>query len=250
MSRAPLATVPTGAVPVPSVVQAAAGGREVTPVWRNQVGGLTFRFEPSGERQEVHFAKWSATEAGIDLRDEAERLDWARSYASVPEVVELREAEEGQLLITRGLPGTSAVDPRWIRRPRRAARALGAALRHLHENLPLDACPYRWDVETRLAELPTTERADFRAQAPTEDLVVCHGDACAPNTLLDDRGELSGHVDLGTLGVGDRWADLAVLAWSAEWNYGPGLTDLVYAGYGVSADARRADYYRRLWDAT
>ncbi|WP_443062724.1 phosphotransferase [Streptomyces sp. NBC_00390] len=53
-------------------------------------------------------------------------------------------------------------------------------------------------------------------------LVVCHGDACAPNTVVGDDGTWTGHVDLGTLGAADRWADLAVATWSTQWNYGPG----------------------------
>ena len=32
---------------------------------------------------------------------------------------------------------------------------------------------------------------------PIDKLVVCHGDACAPNTLLDGDGNFAGHVDLG-----------------------------------------------------
>ena len=47
-------------------------------------------------------------------------------------------------------------------------------------------------------------------QAPALDLVVCHGDACNPNFLLADDGNFTGYVDLGGLGVADRWADLAV----------------------------------------
>ena len=62
--------------------------------------------------------------------------------------------------------------------------------------------------------------------------MVCHGDACAPNTLLYDDGTFAAHVDLGALGVADRWADLAVAAWSTEWNYGPGYDEIVYVGYG------------------
>jgi hypothetical protein len=38
---------------------------------------------------------------------------------------------------------------------------------------------------------------------PIDELVVCHGDSCAPNTLIGDDGR-SGHVDLGELGVADR----------------------------------------------
>lgn len=49
---------------------------------------------------------------------------------------------------------------------------------------------------------------------PVDRLVVCHGDACAPNTLLSGDGHFAAHVDLGALGLADRWADLAVAAWS------------------------------------
>ncbi|MDZ8275103.1 phosphotransferase [Microbacterium aquimaris] len=42
--------------------------------------------------------------------------------------------------------------------------------------------------------------------------VVCHGDACCPNTVIDDDGQVTGHVDLGALGITDRWADIAVPA--------------------------------------
>jgi kanamycin kinase len=83
---------------------------------------------------------------------------------------------------------------------------------------------------------------------PVEGLVVCHGDACAPNTLLDEDGNCSGHVDLGSPGVGDRWADLAVATWSTEWNYGPGWENVLLRAYGVDPDPERIAYYRLLWD--
>ena len=83
---------------------------------------------------------------------------------------------------------------------------------------------------------------------PADNLVVCHGDACAPNTLLGEDGRWSGHVDLGLLGVADRWADLAVATWSAEWNYGPGWDNLLLNAYGIRPDPDRTRYYRLLWD--
>ena len=76
--------------------------------------------------------------------------------------------------------------------------------------------------------------------------MVCHGDACAPNTLLYPDGRWSGHVDFGLLGTGDRWADIAVATWSAEWNYGPGWEPLLLDAYGVEPDAERTRYYRLL----
>jgi kanamycin kinase len=78
--------------------------------------------------------------------------------------------------------------------------------------------------------------------------VVCHGDACAPNTLLDEAGHFAGQIDLGSLGVGDRWADLAVATWSTLWNYGPGWEPALLDAYGVTPDEARTRYYRLLWD--
>ena len=79
-------------------------------------------------------------------------------------------------------------------------------------------------------------------------LVVCHGDACAPNTLLDGDGRVVGHVDLGALGLADRWADLAVASWSTCWNYGDGWEQQLLSAYGVEPDPSRLAYYRLLWD--
>jgi len=91
-------------------------------------------------------------------------------------------------------------------------------------------------------------RPDQGGRPPVDQLVVCHGDSCAPNTLLTDDGRWSGHVDLGELGIADRWADLAIATWSTEWNYGPGWERLLLDAYGIGPDAGRTSYYRLLWD--
>ena len=79
---------------------------------------------------------------------------------------------------------------------------------------------------------------------------MCHGDACCPNTLVGEDGRWAGHVDLGALGVADRWADLAVATMSTAWNYGPGWEADLLAAYGIEPDPERMDYYRKLWNAT
>jgi kanamycin kinase len=65
----------------------------------------------------------------------------------------------------------------------------------------------------------------------------------------DDDGRCCGHVDLGELGVADRWADLAVATLSLGWNYPGRVWDAeFFAAYGVEPDPARIDYYRRLWE--
>ncbi|MFD0475833.1 phosphotransferase [Nonomuraea thailandensis] len=104
-----------------------------------------------------------------------------------------------------------------------------------------------WAPEHRHLGLAET-RARLGDPPPVDRLVVCHGDACVPNTLLHDDGTFAAHVDLGSLGLADRWADLAVAAWSTEYDFGPGHDAHLYEGYGIEPDEERIAYYRLLWD--
>ncbi|GAA2587420.1 aminoglycoside 3'-phosphotransferase [Actinomadura fulvescens] len=265
-NRPVISEVPAGPVPVPGVVAALAGGAAVTPVWRNELGGLTFRLDGETTR----YVKWvAAGTPEIDLPGEAERLAWAQRWARVPRVLDHGTDAEGAWLVTAAVPGRSAVDPRWQAEPATASAAIGHGLRLLHDALPVDRCPFDWSVERRLARadervadgegpadwapehrhLDLAEARARLAEPPAIDrLVVCHGDACVPNTLLHDDGRFAAHVDLGTLGLADRWADLAVATWSLEWDYGPGFDGILYDAYEIAPDAERVAYYRLLYD--
>jgi aminoglycoside phosphotransferase len=252
---------------VPSAVQAVAAGRPVQVVWENEIGGLTFAV---GSGPTPWFVKWAPAGSGVDLQAEAARLAWAAPFTPVPEVLDGGVDEGGSWMVTSGLDGDSAVADRWKHDPRTAVRGIGAGLRAFHDALPVAACPWSWSADDRLDDarrrgdngqfnrrrwhavhqhLDIDEAlARLAAPPPIDALVVCQGDACAPNTLLDDDGRCTGHVDLGALGVADRWADLAVATWSLDWNFGPGWQDLFLDAYEVAPDPRRTEYYRLLWD--
>lgn len=247
---------------VPRAVLAVAAGRAVRPVWENEVGGLTF------EVDDCCFVKWTPHGSGIDLSAEVARLGWAGAFTPVPRVLDIGADEHGSWFVTAPLVGGNAIGDRWRADPARAVAAVGHGLRALHDALPVAACPFSWSAAGRLAsahrravdldpagwheehqELTVAAALEILADVPPVDrLVVCHGDACAPNTLLTDDGAWSGHVDLGDLGFADRWADLAVATWSADWNYGPGWEEPLLAAYGVDPDPERTAYYRLLWD--
>ena len=195
--------------------------------------------------------KWVPVGSGLDLGREVERLRWVAPYATVPVVLDHGSDADGAWMVTAAVPGESAVSERWLADPARAVAAIGEGLRRLHAAAPVDACPFREPVAPWLrAATRSTEagRAFLAAAPPPDRLVVCHGDACSPNTLLDDDGRFAGHVDLGDLGVADRWADLAIATYATEWNYGSGWDEPLLAAYGVAPDPVRTDYYRRLWD--
>jgi kanamycin kinase len=259
------ASAPRGAVQVPPVVVRLAAGREVRPVWQNPLGGLTFELLPRGRDEHV-FIKWTPVGGQPDLTVEAAKLEWAARWTPVPQPLDAGSDSNGNWLMTRAIEGESAVSARWIGSPALAVRAIGRGLRLLHDALPVEKCPYTWSVTERLHAAKTRDRSpaewheDHRwltfedawdlldSPPPVDKLVVCHGDPCSPNTLIGEDGEFLAHVDLGSLGIADRWADLAVAVWSIEWNYGPGWEGLFLRSYGVAPDPVRMRYYRLLWD--
>jgi len=240
-------SIPAADLPVPARVRALAGSAALTPVWENGIGGLTFRTDDG------RFLKWGPRHLESSMRAEAERMRWARTWTRVPAVLAQGEDERHEWLVTAALPGRSAVEPHWIARPEAAVRGVGTALRALHDALPVAPCPWSWDVPERLANAArrgVVVPPALHERPPVDRLVVCHGDACVPNTLLDDQGRGVAHVDLAALGVADRWADIAVASMSTEWNYGPGYEELLIEAYGVAPDPERLAYYRDLWNAT
>ncbi|QLL10530.1 phosphotransferase [Mycobacterium vicinigordonae] len=230
---------------VPAVVDRLAAGRPVRAIWRNELGGVTFRVGSSAESL-TEFVKVGG---GHDFAGEARRLRWAGRYIPVPRVLDFGTDEQGRAwLHTRGLPGVSAVHPRFRSAPEVAVRAIAVGLRTMHDSLPVSSCPFDWSVPTRMAELSPMHRANLPEPPQVDRLVVCHGDACAPNTLIDDVGRYCGHVDLGALGLADRWADLAVATLSLGWNFpGRDWDSEFFSAYGIDPDPVRIAFYRRLW---
>jgi kanamycin kinase len=243
----PRAGAPSDPVAVPDPILRAAKGRRLHPVWENELGGLTFQIGVGRSRL---FAKWAPRGSGLDLAAEAARCLWAVDYIAAPRVLDLDSDDDGSWMMTEGLDGESAESAHWLRRPEVAVRVVAEGLRHLHDTLPTRTCPFSWSVEHRRAEASARGRPvpdDFPETPGMDQIVVCHGDPCIPNTLIDDTGRCSGHVDLGALGIADRWADIAVATWSTERNYGPGWEDTFLDAYGISADEERTAFYRRLY---
>jgi kanamycin kinase len=256
-------------VTVPPAVASLAAGRTMVPVWLNEVGGLTYEVGDGAERC---FVKWApaGSELDLDLTAEADRMEWACRFHPVPRPLARGQDADGSWLVTAPVAGDSAVTARWKAEPAAAVTAIGEGLRAMHDALPVAACPFSWSAEERVAAArrkaeagrqdPSAWHPSYQgltvaaalesatAIPPADKLVVCHGDACAPNTLIGADGRWSGHVDLGRLGIGDRWADLAIATWSTGWNYGPGWDGLLLDAYGVEPDPERTAFYRLLWE--
>jgi kanamycin kinase len=245
-----------------------APGWSATFVYRLVPGVTTWRLTaPEGGVE--RYAKVDSSGRWPTLRDEADRMVWAAPYLPVPHVVALEQFGDTWVLLTDALPGRNAVDPSSRHDLVALVSALGRGLRAFHDAVGEEWCPFRFEVARALEHVarrvaagdiaadlhechahltPTAALAELRAGAPeTEDLVVCHGDPCPPNFLLQGH-TVTGYVDLGELGAADRWSDVAVGAWSVGWNYGTEFEPLYYESYGIDPDPERIRFYRLLYD--
>jgi kanamycin kinase len=251
----------------PPELELVAPGWSATLAYRLVPGLSTWRLVgPAGA---VRFAKVDTAGAYPSLRAEAERMIWAAAYLPVPTVVTLEQFEGTAVLVTEALAGRDATDPCWRDDVAALVHAMGQGLRRFHEAVDDEWCPFRFDLDHALDHVerrvqtgviagnfhdihadftPATALARLQDTRPVgEDLVVCHGDYCAPNMLLEE-GRVTGYVDLGELGVADRWWDVAVGAWSAGWNFGPEHEARFYEGYGIEPDPDRIGFFRLLYD--
>ena len=222
--------------PVPRVVVERRGDRPAELVWRNELGGLTFRIDDQ-------YVKWNPRRTGVDLERERVRLEWLSTRHPAPRVIASGADDEAQWLLTEALPGESAVGDTWRARRAEAIRAIATGLRAIH-TIPTEDFPSPWTSEVWVGRAPDS----LGPRPPLDDVVLVHGDACAPNTLISTTGEWTGHVDFGDLAVGDRWADLAIASLSLDWNFGEGHQGELFEAYGIAADEERIRYYRALWE--
>jgi kanamycin kinase len=255
----------------PAILAELAPGWSVSLAYQLIPEVTTWRLDGIDGR--VRYAKVDTVGRYPSLGGEQERLVWASAYLPVPAVVHLVEREEISVLITEGLPGRDATDAVWRHDLPGLVTALGRGLAAFHNAISEEWCPFRFTAEGGLEHVRrrvadgVVKADDFHQEhgdltsaaaaltrleaiAPNrEDLVVCHGDYCPPNALLTD-GRVTGFVDLGQLGVADRWRDVAIGGWSAAWNFGPEYEAVFYRGYGISPDPERIAFYRLLWELT
>ena len=190
----------------PEVVLEFAAGAAAELVWRNELGGVTFRVRD-------RFVKWNPRPT-----------EWLAGRHPAPRVRAWGQDTQAQWLVSAAVPGEQAVGPTWRARPGEAIRAIATGLRQLHA-VPIGDFPPEWTPQVWVGRSPPS----LGPRPPLEDPVLVHGDAC------------------GDLAVGDRWADLAIASMSLDWNFGEGHQAALFRAYDIEPDARRIDYYRRLW---
>ena len=256
----------------PETLRATYAEWEWTVAWEWPGVATTWRLErslPTGAR--CRFLKVVRAGHYPTALDESARTQWASLFLPVPIVLDAGSDNGVDWLLTDALAGTDATRHPLLAEPERIVPILARGLAEFHSRAPVDQCPFEFRAGFAITHARDRVRAGIakasdlhpehthltlddalaeleRRRPASEDLVVCHGDYCFPNVLLDDAGAVTGYVDLGELGIADRWWDVATGAWSTTWNVGPGFEDLFYESYGVERDDDRVAFYRLLYD--
>ncbi|MFF0586673.1 APH(3'') family aminoglycoside O-phosphotransferase [Streptomyces sp. NPDC003781] len=250
-----------------------AGG-DWLPVTAGESGACVFRSSDA-----ARYAKCVPAADAADLRAERDRTAWLSGQGVPgPQVLDWYSGDAGACLVTSAVSGVPAdqvqADELWASWER-----IADAVRRLHE-LPVTECPFRWGLDAMVAvardvvardavnpeflpvEQQHTPAAELLARVSREiprrrdqevaDTVVCHGDLCLPNIILDPQTlDVSGFIDLGRLGAADRHADLALLLTNARETWADEerarTADVAFAKrYDISLDRDRLRFYLHL----
>lgn len=246
-----------------------------SPVTEGDSGAFVYRLTGPQSELYVKIAPRVLDNSAFDLVGEADRLEWlARHGIPVPRVVERGGDDTSVWIVTDAVPGVSAAEE-WPEHQRLAvAEAMARIARVLH-SLPVAGCPFdrslpvamdeaRHNVDAGLVDLENLDEARRgwsgtellaeldRTRPETEDTVVCHGDLCPNNVLLDPRTcEITGVIDVGRLGLADRHADLALATRELEikedpW-FGPEYAQRFLTQYGgPGVDKDKLAFYQLL----
>ena len=204
-----------------------------------------------------------------DLLAEQAAMSWLHGKLSVPRVVCYHEEDNTQYLLMTRIAGVSGIHKDAKSEIPGLVRMFAHGLREIHA-IAIDSCPLDWRMERYFAwatdlinsgvldgQIPNGETRNvlrneldsIRADLPPEDLVFTHGDYCLPNIMIHNS-HLSGYIDLGYAGVGDRYLDFVAVCYTIRRNLGTEWIPLFFQEYGQELDQAKLSVYQRIHDFT
>lgn len=188
------------------------------------------------EREGGYFLK---SGEGGTLKREAEMTEYFHSLGLGAEVMHYSTLDGRDYLLTRRVRGEDCTHAEYLENPTKLCDTVATKLRELHE-ICYTGCPVQnrttdylalAEENYRTGNYDTSHFPDSFGYASAEEAiavlrdgkgalkndVLIHGDYCLPNIMLDGW-RLSGFIDLGNAGVGDRHIDIFWGTWTLWFN--------------------------------
>lgn len=233
-----------------------------------EAGGSVYRLYGKARAPDLYLKHGDGAVAD-DIVDEMVRMRWLAAQVDVPTIHRFTSSSTEAWLLMEAMPGRTACQ--WLTEEPdnqiAVVDALARFLNRLHA-IPVTSCPFNSGHQLRLARARERldaglvdaddfddERAGLTAREVWDqmmalgpiapDPVVTHGDFSLDNVLLEN-GEVTGCIDLGRVGVADRYQDLAVL-WNGLRAFDPLLQKRLLESYGIQQpDVRKLDFHLML----
>lgn len=240
--------------------------------FRDQVGEsgcAVWRLHRPGEPD--LYLKRGRGDFAVDAADEGARLAWLEGRVLAPAMRACVEEAGTTWLLSTALPGRTAWQVLKEAEPAEhpaLAATLATFLRRLHD-LPAADCPFDSGHAHRLEQARARldaglideedfddERRGWSAERVLAEMtallplledtpVVTHGDYSLDNILVAD-GAVTGVIDLGRLGLADRYQDLAIL-WNGLREFGDDVAAAALRAYGAwPSDEHRMRFHLLL----
>ncbi|MBP5417451.1 MAG: APH(3') family aminoglycoside O-phosphotransferase [Clostridiales bacterium] len=211
-----------------------------------------------------------------DQDQTVEVMRYLKGKLPVPEVLAYEKDETYRYLLMSRIPGNVACDPYYMEHPKEMIPILADALKLLW-SIDISGCPRKADLDTILSEAEYRVKNDLvdlsdaepetfgeggfkdaeellswlKENKPSYEPVLSHGDFCLPNIFIRN-GKLSGLIDLGNTGTGDKWMDIALCYRSLKHNadgrwgskvYSDIRPEMLFEELGIEPDWDRINYY-------
>ena len=203
-------------------------------------------------------------------------MRWLQGKLPVPKVICYESDNDFQYLLMSRVTGKMSCDEYYLEHPRELCRLLAQAFRMLW-SVDVTGCPRERTIENELEEamyrvennLVDLEDAEqdtvgengfenpealldwLQTHKPEYEPVLSHGDFCLPNIFFKDN-QVSGFIDLGATGIGDKWRDIALCYRSLKHNvdgtfgnkiYPDVNPDLLLEELGIEPNNEKIRYY-------
>ncbi len=206
-----------------------------------------------------------------------EMMKWLDGKIPAPRVI-CAYKEDGlcYLLMTK-VKGEMSCEEYYLEHPNELCEHLANGLRMLW-SVDISDCPRirdldtelneaRYRVDNKLYDLSDSEKGTFGENGrfenpeallnwlyenkPKYEPVLSHGDYCLPNVFINE-GKISGFIDLGDTGIGDKWRDIALCYRSLIHNFDGTFGGKVYENFspellfeklGIEPNRKKLEYY-------
>lgn len=182
-------------------------------------------------------------------------MRWLEGKIPIPRVICFERDFEYQYLLMSKVSGKMSCDEYYLEHPKELLGLLAEAMKMLwsvdisdcprNRNIDAELKEARYRVENNLVDLDNAEPTTFgdggfkdpkellqwlEDNRPDYEPVLSHGDFCLPNIFIENGG-ISGFIDLGDTGIGDKWRDIALCYRSLKHNFDGSFGGKVYPDF-------------------